>query len=95
MLMSRFVVVVLLASCAPSNDSTPNIVVEPGAASRICWFCVRAPGPIARRCPSDLIAERCGILLSDVMPVQVRFLTEDGGLVDLGDDAGGPEDACQ
>jgi len=82
--MNRAIAVLLLASCAPSNtESAPVIAIQPGAENRICWFCVRAPRPIARRCRSALIEERCAFLTSDVKRVSVTLVLEDGGVVDL------------
>src|SRR5262249_32959872 len=95
--MTRSVVLLLLASCAPSNEYTPEIPIQSGAESRICWFCVQAPPPIAQRCPSRVIADRCRFLHSDVVrPPRIRRWPEDGGLVARGaEDSGAPEQAEQ
>jgi hypothetical protein len=82
--MKRALALLVLGACAPKADYTPQIAVEPGAWRRICYVCTERKGASEAECPPD-IAERCGILTSDVKPFPARFTPgdePDGSIVD-------------
>jgi hypothetical protein len=86
--MRRALALVLLAgACAPKEDYTPQIAVDPGAAQRICFLCVQTmhASGTAQRCPQD-IAEVCAeVIQSDVVRpkvILVDAVDEDAGTPD-------------
>jgi len=74
--MRRALALLLVAACAPKEEFTPQIAIEPGALQRICFVC--AQGQIGKsRCAPD-VASRCSVLLSDVRGPAVALYDDDG-----------------
>jgi hypothetical protein len=93
----RFLVVLVAsAACAPREDYTPRIEVEPHAAARICFFCFETGRSDNRTCSAS-VKRACAAMLSDVRGPPPITLTnapdddQDGDDVRLDSDASVPE----
>jgi hypothetical protein len=85
-------VLLLLASCAPKEDYTPQIAIEPGAPRRLCFVCRERAHATDGRCPPEL-EEPCALLTSDVMRMPViTWLADDAS---TGADQESPETPAQ
>ena len=74
----RIPLVLLVAwGCAPKEDYTPQIAIEPGAPRRLCFVCRERAHAADGQCPPEL-EEPCAQLTSDVMrPPVITWLMED------------------
>jgi len=75
--MRRALALLLFAACAPKEDYTPQIAVDPGAPQRICYLCVQSLHNTQSRCPED-IADFClKAVHSDVVPGPLVIYQDD------------------